>query len=403
MEGGPNLCLCRCGCWSGFKHLRNPDADSQLVLWGASLPPLELPLFWKTGTWEGSSPTSFMVYTQRLGRGGVVRTRSFLPEVWVREGVTATGMQSHLRRPCRKLGSTCKCAGPSLGAPSPTGKRSPVTLGPELGSGCATSPLPRPCQGSQGWGSRLWAQLWPVENSGLRDQRDQRLRDCRPKEGTGLHFLEVGTASRRPLSCGEQRVKSPPRIPGLRASDPVPREEAQASGTPPSAPGPGSIHAGSTRWDPGKGGRLSLLPLRGHCLVPYLFMFSFTFFSYFSCSVWKHVPVFFPPTHPLPFPLHRDAQGDVCLSAVSQICLEWAEPRPSIRQPRTPGALGSTTRFQEWGPSAWAGHLRDFFSLHGIQRQRANYNYGRLPQRRSPRKGWAKHPTNLSFGLRKTF
>lgn len=198
--------------------------------------------------------------------------------------------------------------------------------------------------------------------------------------------------------AGEGEVAS--RIPGLGGPDPVPREEAQASGTP--ALGPGS-RPPSTRPDPGKGGRLSCFRQRTLlCALSLVFIYFF-FFSYFSRSVWKHVPVFLSPnTSSLPFLCTADAQGGRVCQQLARFASSEQSPDLRSASPRTPGALGSTTRFQEWGPSAWAGHLRDFFLPPRIQRQRATTIMGATTAR-SPRKGWAKHPTNPLVWSQKDF
>lgn len=114
--------------------------------------------------------------------------------------------------------------------------------------------------------------------------------------------------------AGEGEVAS--RIPGLGGPDPVPREEAQASGTPPSAPGPGLHPRAPTRWDPGKGGRLSCFRQRTLlCALSLVFIYFF-FFPTFPVPFGSMYLFFFPPTHPLcPFSAPRTPKVDVSVSS----------------------------------------------------------------------------------------
>ena len=177
-----------------------------------------------------------------------------------------------LWRPCRKLGSTCKCRDHplgALGAPSPT---RPATLGPELGSGCHPSPPSTPLPGLSGLG----LQAFGFEYNSLRRTRARStngIKDSGPSPagsaGTGPplpgswdSFASLPVLSRSPKLSGERgegQVAS--RIAGLGGPDPVPGEEAQASGTPALGPGAGPP---STRPDPvgpGEWGTAFLLPL----------------------------------------------------------------------------------------------------------------------------------------------
>ena len=173
---------------------------------------------------------------------------------------------------------------------------------------------------------------------------------------------------------------------------------------PPLAPGPGLHPRAPTRWDPGKGGRLSCFRQRTLlCALSLVFIYFFFFSFYLSRSVWKHVPAFLSPnTSSLPFLCTPDAQGGRACQQLARFASSEQSPNPRSASPRTPGALGSTTRFQEWGPSVWAGHLRDFFLPPRIQSQRASTIMGATTAR-SPRKGWAKHPTNPLVWSQKDF
>ena len=118
-------------------HSEKPRRRFSACPVGASLPPLELLLFWKTGALLRRVVPNFIHgLSSAVGKRWCCSDLKFLPEVWVREGVSASDALP-LWRPCRKLGSTCKCRDHPLGAPSPT---RPTTLGPELGSGCHPSP-----------------------------------------------------------------------------------------------------------------------------------------------------------------------------------------------------------------------------------------------------------------------
>lgn len=234
-----------------------------------------------------------------------------------------------LWRPCRKLGSTCKCRDHplgALGAPSPT---RPPTLGPELGSGCHPSPPSTPLPGLSGLG----LQAFGFEYNSLRRTRARLtdgIKDSGPSPagsaGTGPplpgswdSFASLPVLSRSPKLSGERgegQVAS--RIAGLGGPDPLPGEEAQASGTPALGPGAGPP---STRPDPvgpGEGGTAFLLPLEDialrsiscfHLLLKKIFYFPRSVFSF--------------PQHILfALSLHCGRPRWTRLSAVSQICLE---------------------------------------------------------------------------------
>ena len=112
-------------------------------------------------------------------------------------------MQSHSGGPAESWGPLVS-AGTTPWAPwAPPAPRAPPPWAQSWAQGATPLRPPRPCQGSQGWGSRRLAlsttrcgELGPARPTG------SKTLDRRPQEARGpaLHFLEVGTASRRSLS-----------------------------------------------------------------------------------------------------------------------------------------------------------------------------------------------------------
>ena len=138
------------------------------------------------------------------------------------------------------------------------------------------------------------------------------------------------------------------------------------------------------------------------CGLSLVFIYFFKKNFYFPRSVWKHVPVFLSlNTSSLPFLCTADAQGGRVCQQLARFASSDQSPPPRSASPRTPRALGSTTQFQEWGPSALGRTVEGFFSP-TTDSKRATTVIGATTAR-SPRKGWAKHPTNPLVWSQKDF
>ena len=231
-----------------------------------------------------------------------------------------------LWRPCRKLGSTCKCRDHPLGAPSPT---RPATVGPELGSGCHPSPPSTPLPGLSGLG----LQAFGFEYNSLRRTRASStngIKDSGPSPagsaGTGPplpgswdSFTSLPVLSRSPKLSGESRGGSS-CLSDRRAGRARPGAWERGAGVRHARPRPrvrASIHAPRPGWTRGMGEGI-LASARGHCFAVYL-LFSFTFFkkiSTFPDPFGSMYLFFFPSTHPLcPFSALRTPKVDAFVSS----------------------------------------------------------------------------------------
>lgn len=105
----------------------------------------------------------------------------------------------------------------------------------------------------------------------------------------------------------------------------------------------------------------------------------------------------FPNTSSSAFLCTPDAQGGRVCQQLARFASSDQSPPPRSASPRTPGASGSTTRFQEWGPPALGMTFEGFFSPTTDSKSESNHHEGRYhSEEPQERLGQAPHkPSRL--------